>query len=67
MTNHDARNEIKTNLRSALRLWRYAKARGLSFAQFHLDKLKACMAALAWNMSVRTLETLSTEPMAVWS
>ena len=67
MNNHDARNEIKTNLRYALKMWRYAKARGLSFARFHLDKLKACLAALAWTTSIGTLVTLTNEPMAVWS
>ena len=67
MTNTNARNELTTNLRFALRLWRYAKARGLSFAQFHLAKVKACLAALAWNMSIEMLETLTTEPMVVWS
>lgn len=67
MTNANARNELTTNLRYALKMWRYAKARGLSFAQFHLDKVKACLSALAWTTSVGTLVTLTTEPLAVWS
>lgn len=63
MSNHAAQAELKTNLRAYLRLWRYAKARGLSFALFYLRKAQAAIAALYLNP---TLALLVDEPYALW-
>jgi len=67
MSNTAARNELTDRLRRSLRLWRYAQARGLSFAKEHFNRLQACLLALGHRISLVMLTTLSREPMAVWS
>ena len=58
MSNTDARNELTKNLRSHLRVLKYAIARGLSFARFHLAKVQACIDALGLTTTPMSLLTL---------
>ena len=68
MNNATARNELRSNLRYATKMWRYATARGLSFAGFYADKVRACLGALYLNISITLLLVLSgPAPIAVWS
>lgn len=68
MTNANARNELRSNLRTATKMWRYAQARGLSFAKFYADKVRACLDALYMRLTDALLITLSgPAPFAVWS
>lgn len=56
--NKDYRHQIHHNFLRYARLWRYALARGLSFAHKYMRKCQACVAALTyWPIEVHELVT----------
>ena len=68
MTNKQATHELHQNLGRFVRLWRYAQARGLSFAMRAWHKLLSCAEALLWSTDRLLRVALNTyEPHAVWS
>lgn len=68
MSNKQATHELHRNLGKAARLWRYAQARGLSFAMRAWHKLLACAQALQMSTDRLLILALATpEPYARWT